>query len=120
MTRLLALLLLVAAVIGGAHAAHIAIRNGEWREATTQPQRLRDAPHKFTLALNQPNLTELDAAFRAVSDPQSPRYAEYLSHSELRQMVGVSSADAAHVERVLRAAGATVVDFAATRDSVCE
>jgi tripeptidyl-peptidase I len=43
-----------------------------------------------SIALKQQNLDELHRLFFQVSDPQSPMYAQYLSLSELRELVAPS------------------------------
>jgi subtilase family serine protease len=76
----------------------IAFRTGDhasqgWRVS----EEACDGDVQFTLFLKQQGLDKLNAAFRAVSEPDSPSYRKYLSKEEVDKMVSSSAEASADV-----------------------
>src|SRR5262249_18508662 len=67
------------------------------------------------LFLADRNTTTLDAQVRAVSDPRSPRYGQYLTPAQFRASYGPTAATVAAVRAFLTGFGLTVTEVPANR-----
>lgn len=72
----------------------------------------------FTVFLKQRNLDVLDATFKAVSDPDSPRYGQFLTKQEVDQLVGASRIAISAVSSWLISNGVDEGSFELHADSV--
>ena len=98
-------------------ASHPAFVTGAWRHSPADTPLALAALHTVTLALRQRNLDVLPRVLWEVSSPRSSRYARYLTHAQLADIVSVPESVEVVIEW-LQQHGAQSIDIVATGDVI--
>ena len=90
----------------------------QWRnDGWTKRERVhKDKTIELSFALKQENLDKLEKLFLEVSDPDSPKYGEYLTTSQITDIVAPLSESIAKIEYWLKTHGVTDCRLVANRD----
>eukprot|EP00455_Lapot_gusevi_P002447 TRINITY_DN1097_c0_g1_i1.p1 TRINITY_DN1097_c0_g1~~TRINITY_DN1097_c0_g1_i1.p1 ORF type:complete len:584 (+),score=255.33 TRINITY_DN1097_c0_g1_i1:33-1754(+) len=78
----------------------------------------RDAPVKFTLALKQRNLDQLEEKFWAVSDPKSPHYGKHMTRQQIWELISPPHSQVHRVIAWLKHTGVHAKQISNQRDAL--
>ncbi|ELR22022.1 Prokumamolisin, activation domain containing protein [Acanthamoeba castellanii str. Neff] len=113
----LLLALLCCLMVASSYAAPAGDYAG-WQPVANQRALSSDAQVRMVVYLKQSNLDRLDELFWAVSDPDSPIYAQYLSIDEITEIVAAPAEAVKTVVEWLAEHGATDIHVVKNRDAL--